>query len=91
MAIGVLGSFHDHAESMPPNGREILTLFGQRASTELLRLRAERELQRHAEELETFNEALVGREARVIELKSEVNRLSTELDREPPYPPVWEA
>ena len=91
-AIGVLGGMHDSpAEAMPPNAREILTLFGHRAATELVRLRHERDLQRHAAEIETFNEALVGREARVIELKSEVNRLSTELGREPPYPPVWEA
>jgi hypothetical protein len=54
------------------------------------RLDAEQELRRHAQELEVFNEALLGREARVIELKTEVNRLSVELGREQPYPPVWE-
>lgn len=41
-------------------------------------------------ELQLFNEVMVGREARIIELKEEVNRLSAELGREIPYPPVWE-
>jgi hypothetical protein len=69
----------------------VLSLFGQRAAAELLRLRAGRELRRYADELESFNEALVGREQRVIELKAEVNRLSVELGRKPAYPPVWDA
>lgn len=38
------------------------------------------------QELERFNRAMVGREQRLIELKKEVNRLSVELGREPPYP-----
>lgn len=41
-------------------------------------------------ELRLFNEVMVGREDRIIELKEEVNRLAAELGQEAPYPPVWE-
>jgi PAS domain S-box-containing protein len=41
-------------------------------------------------ELQLFNEMMVGREQRVIELKEEVNLLSAELGRETPYPPIWD-
>ena len=41
-------------------------------------------------ELRLFNEVMVGREERIIELKEEVNRLAAELGQEAPYPPVWE-
>lgn len=41
-------------------------------------------------ELRLFNEIMVGREQRIIELKEEINRLSAELGREPRYPPIWE-
>ncbi|MFH0792759.1 MAG: PAS domain S-box protein, partial [bacterium] len=46
-------------------------------------------LQKRAAELETFNQAMVGREQRIIEMKEEVNALCRELRREPKYPPVW--
>ena len=42
-------------------------------------------------ELRLFNEIMVGREQRIIELKEEINRLAAELGREPPYPPIWES
>ncbi|MES9957259.1 MAG: transporter substrate-binding domain-containing protein [Sedimenticola sp.] len=50
---------------------------------------AQEELQRKSEELAGFNEAMVDREARMIELKEEINRLSAELGHEVPYPQVW--
>lgn len=50
---------------------------------ELLRLTVET-IQRN-EELERFNEAMVGRELVMLELKQEINALSRELGREPPY------
>jgi PAS domain S-box-containing protein len=49
------------------------------------RKRAEEELARHVAELERFNCLAVGREQRMIELKRQVNELSEELGREPPY------
>lgn len=42
-------------------------------------------------ELQLFNEVMVGREAYIIELKEEINRLCAELGREVQYPPIWES
>jgi CheY-like chemotaxis protein len=42
------------------------------------------------EELASFNQAMVGRELRMIELKKEINALSTQLGRSPPYPLEFE-
>ena len=47
------------------------------------RTRAKRELQ-------TFNEAMLNREGRIIELKEQVNKLAIELGQPIPYEPVWE-
>ena len=46
------------------------------------RVEAERELQ-------AFNEAMLDREGRIIELKEQVNRLAAELGQSAPYEPVW--
>jgi len=54
------------------------------------RRRDEETLGERTEELEAFNEAMVDREDRVIELKEEVNRLARKLGREAPYEAVWE-
>lgn len=45
----------------------------------------QKNLQKRAKELETFNKLIIGREERMIELKQEVNRLNVELGREEPY------
>lgn len=47
---------------------------------------AEAELQRSNEELQRFNQAMVGREIGMIELKQQVNALCGELGRAPVYP-----
>jgi PAS domain S-box-containing protein len=54
--------------------------------------RAETEIRRHAEELRSaneelnrFNEAMVGRELRMVELKQEVNALCAQLGQPPRY------
>ncbi|MFH1970058.1 MAG: PAS domain S-box protein [Verrucomicrobiota bacterium] len=49
----------------------------------------EKELQERTTALEEFNQAMVGREQRIIEIKEEVNALCQELGREPKYPPIW--
>lgn len=50
-----------------------------------------KKLRRITRELQTFNEAMLNREERIIELKTEVNRLSQELGRDTPYETVWDA
>jgi PAS domain S-box-containing protein len=53
------------------------------------RKQAEEAIQRNTAQLETFNQAMIGREKRMIELKEEVNRLCALLNQPPPYPPIW--
>lgn len=48
--------------------------------------RNQESLQNQAEELRAINDAMMGREMRVLEHKREVNLLSRELGREGPYP-----
>ncbi|NPV56645.1 MAG: PAS domain S-box protein [Anaerolineae bacterium] len=50
------------------------------------RKQIELELNRTLEELTLFNQAMVGREQRMIELKEEINRLLAELGRDAKYP-----
>jgi PAS domain S-box-containing protein len=51
--------------------------------------KAEESLQSYADALRDFNQTMVDREMRMIELKEEVNRLCLELGRPLLYPPVW--
>ncbi|MEK7674578.1 MAG: response regulator [Verrucomicrobiota bacterium] len=46
-------------------------------------------LKSQAAELKAFNQVMVDREQRIIEMKEEVNALCKELGRKPEYPPVW--
>jgi PAS domain S-box-containing protein len=46
---------------------------------------AEMELRVRNEELERFNQAMIGRELDMVELKQRINALSKELGREPPF------
>jgi PAS domain S-box-containing protein len=55
----------------------------KRAEQELAKTLAE--LRRSNAELEGFNRVAVGRELRMIELKNQVNELSEQLGREPPF------
>ncbi len=53
--------------------------------TEAQKNKAEKALK----DLETFNEAMVNREMRMIELKEEVNELYKKLGKKPIYPTIW--
>ncbi len=58
----------------------------QRKAVEENLLHQTEELAQRNEELERFNDAMVGRELTMITLKQEVNRLSQQLGQPPPYP-----
>jgi PAS domain S-box-containing protein len=49
------------------------------------RVQAQEALAQRVEELERFNRLAVGRELRMIELKRQINQLSEQLGKEPPY------
>ena len=49
------------------------------------RKKAEEELKRHMEDLESFNRLTINREERMIELKEEINKLLKEIGREEKY------
>jgi two-component system, chemotaxis family, CheB/CheR fusion protein len=50
------------------------------------RKKAEQELQENIDELKRFNQAMVSRESRMIELKKEVNDVTKRLGEQPRYP-----
>lgn len=53
------------------------------------RKNTEKKLLKKTEDLEAFNNVMLEREIRIIEMKEEVNKLSEQIGLEPPYPPVW--
>jgi two-component system CheB/CheR fusion protein len=55
------------------------------------RKEAEQLLRENMDELTRFNEAMISRETRMIELKKEVNGLSSRLNEVPPYPLDFES
>lgn len=49
------------------------------------RKNTEQELQRNIDEIERFNRAMIGREERILEMKSEVNSLRRKMGLPPAY------
>jgi two-component system CheB/CheR fusion protein len=71
-----------------PSDRELryIDLLARQAADAIERQVALDALRRNVEELRRFNEAAVGRETRMIELKKEVNALAERLGETPRYP-----
>ncbi len=61
-----------------------------RIGVHLAYARQRKRLVEQADDLRTFNETMLDREMRVIELKKEVNQLAQELGRQAPYPETEE-
>lgn len=53
------------------------------------RKKVELELLKKTQDLETFNNSMLDREMRMIELKEEINNLCEELNKPLKFPPVW--
>lgn len=70
--------------------RDFILIIAGLVGAMLERLQSKRELLETNRELEAFNQAMVDREMRVIELKEEVNRLARELGRPEPYEEIWQ-
>ena len=68
----------------------VATAFGEIAAIALKNSRVMGELKETINKLEEFNETLVEREMRIIEMKMEVNALCQELGKTAPYPAIWE-
>ena len=93
---GVDGQWHPIlARGVPVRGEQGTVTCWAGINLDISRLKqAEAEVRRHAEELADaneeltrFNEAMVGRELRMIELKQEVNALCAQLGQPPRYGP----
>ncbi len=69
------------------NGNVTSVLTSARDITE--RKKDEALLRIKTKELEMFNEAMLNREMRIIELKEEVNRLAEKINLATPYPEIW--
>ncbi|RPI94679.1 MAG: PAS domain S-box protein [Chloroflexi bacterium] len=77
---------YDELELRVQNRTEELRIANSELEDEInVRKRAEAETQRYMEELKHFNNAMVGRELRMIELKKEVNELCESLEQPPRY------
>jgi two-component system, chemotaxis family, CheB/CheR fusion protein len=86
----VLGMLSTHWKSRHrPGERELrfLDLLARQAADAIERKQSDELLREQMEELQRFNDAAVGREMRMIELKKEINELLARLGEPPRYSP----
>ncbi len=89
----ILGMISTHWKCLHrPDDRELrfLDVLARQASDAIERKQNEDLLHEQMDELQRFNAAVVGREARMIELKKEINALLEESGKEPRYHPTDE-
>ena len=98
-ALASLAIYYDHPRDPTPSNPEVIDIGTQLAAIAIERHRSEvatrereetlsrtnAELKVRTAELARFNQAAVGRELRMVELKEEVNRLRIELGEGPSY------
>jgi len=87
--VGIMGLANKDTDFTEKDAA-IATAFGEIAAIALRNARMMDELNETVDKLESFNETLVEREMRIIEIKKEVNELCKELGKTPPYPPIWD-
>lgn len=87
--MGIMGLANKRGD-FTENDATLATAFGEIAAIALQNSRVMDRLDETVHKLEEFNEVLVSREMRVIEIKKEVNALCRDLGRSPVYPEIWE-
>ena len=87
--VGIIGLANSEG-GFTDNDATLASAFGEIASIALQNSRTLDQLDETVNKLEEFNEILVNREMRTIEIKKEVNALCLELGREIPYPEKWQ-
>jgi GAF domain-containing protein len=87
--VGIMGLANKESHFTEKDAT-IATAFGEIAAIALQNSQIMDELKESINKLEQFNEVLVEREMRIIEMKKEVNELCQELGKTTPYPVIWE-
>ena len=87
--VGIMGLANKDSD-FTENDAMIATAFGEIAAIALQNSRIMDQLTDTVDKLEEFNEVLVNREMRIIEMKKEVNELCKEFGKNMPYPEIWE-
>lgn len=87
--VGIMGLANKDGDFTEQDAT-VATAFGEIAAIALHNSRVIDQLDSTVVELESFNEVLVSREMRIIEIKKEVNALCKELGRVETYPEIWE-
>jgi C4-dicarboxylate-specific signal transduction histidine kinase len=90
MAEKELQKYKDHLEELVKTLTNELSIANENLQKEIIEhKKSKEELNIYTEQLKIFNDAMVNREIRIIELKIQINSLCEELGREPIYPPIW--
>jgi len=87
--VGIMGLANKETDFTDKDAA-IAIAFGEIAAIALQNARVMNELHETINKLENFNEVLVEREMRIIEMKKEVNDLCHKFGKEPPYPEIWD-
>ncbi len=87
--VGIMGLANKEGD-FSERDATLATAYGELAAIALSNSRTLDELDSTVSKLEDFNEILVGREMRIIEIKKEINTLCREMGKEIVYPEAWE-
>lgn len=89
--LGMISTYwKDHHHRPSESELRYLDLLARQAADLIEQLLAQKELQQSMNELTRFNNAMVSRESRMIELKKEVNELCKQAGQSPRYPLEFE-
>jgi GAF domain-containing protein len=83
--IGMLSTHWREHRGPTEHENRVLDLLARQAADAIDRQQAAEALREHVEELQRFNEAAVGRENRMIELKKEINELAARVGEKSRY------